>query len=164
MDEWAEDQGSQEITDEMNIEHRLEIGQALLYHGLITEQTESKEINEEWVVELTRSFDSMDGASSGAMSKRDAFIFIVGEVKYDEDGFVASIKRMKEANDSRDRLLNGGRLWDKYSQSQNDRSRSPSRGRPSGRDRSRSRRALRREATRLLEERASAAADHALKV
>ena len=31
-----------------------------------------KEINEEWVVELTRSFDSMDGASSGAMSKRDA--------------------------------------------------------------------------------------------
>ena len=110
MDEWAEDQGSQEITDEMNIEHRLEIGQALLYHGLITEQTESKEINEEWVVELTRSFDSMDGASSGAMSKRDAFIFIVGEVKYDEDGFVASIKRMKEANDSRDRLLNGGRL------------------------------------------------------
>ena len=28
MDEWAEDQGSQEITDEMNIEHRLEIGQA----------------------------------------------------------------------------------------------------------------------------------------
>ena len=40
MDEWAEGQGSQELTDEMNIEHRLEIGQALLHHGLISEETD----------------------------------------------------------------------------------------------------------------------------